>query len=300
MSELSRHLLEPGDLEDEEIEFVLQRSQELSAGARPRASGSQRTMALLFLASSLRTRLGFAAAGARLGLIPIDIAELRWEPGMSHPESFGDTVRVVSSMVDVVVGRTPFELDRGELARECQTHYVNGGDGWNHHPTQALIDLFAIESACGPIDELHIAIMGDLRMHVSRSLVDVLERRVPRRLSLISPPGRSDLGFNIRDPLASRTTRSTSSDLAGVDAVYLAGLPEGTGGDALDRQQRRRYAVDAHALSQLSPSARVFCPLPAIDEIDPDVRRSPSVFAYRQAELGLYVRMAILEMLLAQ
>jgi aspartate carbamoyltransferase catalytic subunit len=104
----------------------------------------------LFLRPSLRTRVGFVPATGRLGGTAIDVADRRWEPGMSAAESFGGTPRTVSGMVDVV--RAPVVLGRQLIGTVSVRPVTNGGGAAGRHRTQAIIDLFAIEKLAGSID----------------------------------------------------------------------------------------------------------------------------------------------------
>lgn len=293
-----RHLLSIDDLDDDDVASVLARADDLAAGAAPAARGDRQLLALLFLASSMRTRVGFAAAGASVGLSALTIDELRFEDGMTAAETFADTIRVISGQAAAIVARTPFELDRKVIAREASVPVINGGDGWNEHPTQALIDLHAIATFAPATDALRIGIVGDLRMHVSRSLVRLLARRPIAELRLIAPPGRDDLGFELPEALRSCTLRADHWDTAGLDVIYLAGLPEGGGLLRLDDAGRGAFALDSKRVAALAPGAVVLCPLPRIDEISDDARDHPAVRVFEQSDLGHWVRTAVLEMLL--
>jgi aspartate carbamoyltransferase catalytic subunit len=295
-----RHLLSVADLSDGEVLGLLARADELAIDPhRAVRIGAGRTMALLFLSSSLRTRVGHARAGVALGFSPISIDELRFETGMTSPESFRDSLRVVSGMSDLVVARTPFPIDRATVEQDCLVPFVNGGDGWNEHPTQALIDLYAITRLRGDIAGLRVGIVGDMRLHVSRSLVRLLERFPPRELRLIAPAGRGDLGLDDTEQRHERTTTRDRWDTADLDVVYLAGLPEGQGSLRLDEVERAAFALTKDRAEALDPEAIVLCPLPRIDEITDEARGHPQVKAFAQSDAGTAVRMAILEVVMA-
>ena len=299
MSTPPLHLLSVDDLSDVFIERVSARADQLADGERPDpARGAGRSVALLFLASSLRTRFGFSAAAVDLGLTPLPLDELRWEEGMTQAESFADTLRVVGGLTDAIVARTPFELDRRIVAADCPVPFVNGGDGWNQHPSQALVDLCAIRRFRGEPQDLRIGIVGDLSMHVSRSLLQLLERTPPAALRLIAPSMRDEPGIERGGPLASVTERTTSWDTDGLDVVYLAGLPEGEGDHHLDASERAAYALTAERAEALDSEAIVLCPLPRIDEITDEARDHRSVRIFEQSDLGRAVRTALLELIL--
>jgi aspartate carbamoyltransferase catalytic subunit len=276
------------DLDAEEIRRILSRASDLRAGAattleRPPLVG------LLFLETSLRTRVGFAAAAARLGGQSIDVGERR-ASAVAMPEGWADTLRVVSGNVDLVVARPARQLDVSQLRQALVSSFLNGGDAGqgSEHPSQALIDMYAIENACGPVSQLTIAICGDLRMRAVRSLVRLFARFPPRQLLQISDPRLSD-GSEIaaahREPWK----------LDDVDVLYVAGIPHG----ALDEPGRARLRVDRKALASLPRHAVVLSPMPVIDEIATSARPDPRIRMFQQSDDALFVRMALIESLLS-
>ena len=256
-------------------------------------------MGLLFLEASLRTRVGFAAAAARLGGQSIDIAERRGN-AVAMPEGWADTLRVVSGNVDLVVARPGRPLDASQLCPLLVSSFLNGGDAGRggEHPSQALIDLYAIEQARGPVSELTVAICGDLRMRAVRSLVRLFARFPPRRLVAISDPrlGDRDSDCDRSDGHAGLDAEHrTPWDVDDVDVLYVAGIPHG----ALDEPGRARLRVDRQALAALRPDAVVLSPMPVIDEIAATARSDPRIRMFQQSDDALFVRMALIEALLS-
>jgi aspartate carbamoyltransferase catalytic subunit len=286
-----------GDLGTEEIRHILSRATGLRAGASSELARPP-LVGLLFLETSLRTRVGFAAAAARLGGQPIDIAERRGNAA-APPEGWADTLRVVSGNVDLIVARPGRPLDdAAQLCPLLVSSFLNGGDTGRRgeHPSQALIDLYAIEQARGPVSELTVAICGDLRMRAVRSLLRLFARFPPRHLVAISDPrltadapDDADAG---RD--AKRAEDRAPWDVDDVDVLYVAGIPHG----ALDEPGRARLRVDRQALAALRPDAVVLSPMPVIDEIATTARSDPRVRMFQQSDDALFVRMALIEALL--
>jgi aspartate carbamoyltransferase catalytic subunit len=285
----NRVIVGVGDLGTEEIRHILSRAPGLRAGAASQLTRPP-LVGLLFLEASLRTRVGFAAAAARLGGQSIDIAERRGN-AVAMPEGWADTLRVVSGNVDLVVARPGRPLDASQLCPLLVSSFLNGGDAGRsgEHPSQALIDLYAIEQARGPVSELTVAICGDLRMRAVRSLVRLFARFPPRRLVAISDPrladGDSDGHAEHRAPW----------DVDDVDVLYVAGIPHG----ALDEPGRARLRVDRQALAALPPDAVVLSPMPVIDEIAATARSDPRIRMFQQSDDALFVRMALIEALLS-
>jgi aspartate carbamoyltransferase catalytic subunit len=295
-------LLSVDDLADDDITRLLERARSYPLRGGAAESRPPFTVGLLFLSSSLRTRVGFEVAAGRLGGAAIAVLEARSGPTMSASESFDDTLRTISGMVDVVVARTPFALDRNTVLGASSSPVVNGGDGpgTGEHPTQALIDLFAIENEFGPVSSARIGLCGDLRMRSARSLIKALNRRLPAELVLISPRGRSEHGVALSKGLAGRTSTRTTPDFGGLDVLYMAGLPAGDDQDQLDSTQRAPYSLTKERIEALPKSAVVLSPLPIIDEIDPAARLDPRVRMFAQSDGGVHVRMAVLEHMLDQ
>jgi aspartate carbamoyltransferase catalytic subunit len=275
------------DLGTEEIRHILARATALRADAATRLSRPP-LLGLLFLETSLRTRIGFAAAAARLGGQSIDVAERRGN-AVAMPEGWADTLRVVSGNVDLVVARPGQPIDPARLRPLLVSSFLNGGDAGRRgeHPSQALIDLYAIEQARGPVSQLTVAICGDLRMRVVRSLVRLFARFPPRRLVTISDVRLregADIAAEQRDPW----------EIDDVDVLYVAGIPHG----ALDEPGRARLRVDRKALTALASDAVVLSPMPVIDEIATTARSDPRIRMFQQSDDALFVRMALIEALL--
>jgi len=247
---------------------------------------------LLFLETSLRTRVGFAAAAARLGGQSIEIAERRASE-VAMPEAWTDTLRVVSGNVDLVVARPGRPLGGMPLKELLVSSFLNGGDTGpgGEHPSQALIDLYAIEQACGPVGKLTVAICGDPRMRAVRSLARLFTRFPPGRLLLISDRRLRD-GTDGTEVTAEFREPWHVDD---VDVLYVAGIPHG----ALDEPGRARLRVDRKALAALPRHAVVLSPMPVIDEIATRARHDPRIRMFQQSDDALFVRMALIEMLLS-
>jgi aspartate carbamoyltransferase catalytic subunit len=295
----SQHLVSIADLTDADIRWIERTAAGFARGAAP-AKPRSCVVGLLFMTPSLRTDLGFAVATARLGGTSVDVRELRWGPGMSEAETFEDTLRTMSGMVDVVVARTPFRLDRGAVERCCVSAFVNAGDAGGDHPSQALIDLCAIVAERGDVAEQRIGICGDLTSRCARSLVGLLDRLRPRELALFAPPGRDEPGVEIGAELTRRISWRKPGDVADLDVLYVPGLPEGHGDDRVDADVRAEYAVTRSVLDRLPADAVVLSPMPVIDEIAPDAWADPRVRVFEQSDRGAHVRTALLAHLLTR
>jgi len=288
---MDSHLLSISDLRDVDIDRILDGAEALSRSLQPGSDGTRRVVALLFLETSLRTRVGFATAAARLGWQPIEVLELRHSP-VSMTESFEDTLRTVSGMADIVVSRPACPIDREMIAKHSVSAFINAGDKGPsaEHPTQALIDLRAIEAALGPISGLRVAICGDPRMRAVRSLVQLFVRRRPARLSIIAAPSHRAAEC-IPPPLVAISDHRALPELDDIDVLYIAGIPHAS----LPVDERARLILTTEALSRLPPRSIVLSPMPIIDEIDQSARRDQRMRMFWQSDQALFVRMALLE-----
>ena len=285
------------DLTAARVDDLLAAAAEFERSGLPDATRRPFSVGLLFLSASLRTRVGFAVAATRLEGSSVEVLELRGAPGMSAEEGFDDTLRVLSGMVDVAVVRVPFELERDRLRACLASAYVNAGDGNAHHPTQALIDLYAINRARGAHRDLSIAICGDLGTRTARSLIELMDLSPPRELALIAPAGRDRLPVAVGPELDTRISRRPAGDFEGLDILYMAGLPARSSAGVVGADVRKAFALDAAGLAALAGDAVVLAPMPVIDEIVPEARSDPRVKVFEQSDRAVFMRMAILDAL---
>jgi aspartate carbamoyltransferase catalytic subunit len=291
-----RHLLSVDDLTQAEIAAALRRAGELRVGAAARRAASGTLVCAAFFESSTRTRLGFAAAAARVGVGVVEIGEARSGPAMSAAESLADTVRVVSGMADVVLLRHPDAAAAHDAAFAARSPVVSAGLGEREHPTQALVDLFAIAQAFPAIDGLRVGLVGDLAgSRAAHSLARALGRHSLGELRLVAPDRRElqPEWCDGHDPAI--VTRADRLELEGLDVAYFAGLPERRGDDVLDAAARGAFALGPTAIRGLPERAIVLSPLPRIDEIDRALDCDPRCRYFAQSDDGVHVRTALLE-----
>jgi aspartate carbamoyltransferase catalytic subunit len=288
---MSRHMLSVADLSELDLDLVMARARE-HRSRRVATTRSNLVVGLLFLETSLRTRTGFAAAAARLGWQPLIIPDRRNGQHGGPPESLRDTVRMLSAYVDVLVLRQSKPVR--DLIDVVPQHValINAGDGGDRaeHPSQAVLDVFAMEELCGPLARLRIVICGDLSMRSARSLLSMLAKRPPRAVTLCSDSQLAD------QPLGTRTKALHQlEELADADVLYVVGIPHG-----VPEPVRQRLRVDRRAMGVLPRHGIVLSPMPVIDEIASIVRSDHRIRMFDQSDLGLPVRMALLELLVGE
>lgn len=289
-----RHLLELEGRNLDHDRWLLDRAATFCTEGAP--SRAPFVVGSLFLASSLRTRLGFEAAALRLGGATIHHTDLRWDPTMAEAESFADTVRTMAGFVDLLVIRANVDLAAELADLEVTCPVICAGDRTTH-PVQALVDLFAVEQLRGPVSEQRIAVVGDLGMRTFRSLLTLLGRIPPTELLLVPPPGRAVPGA-LPPILQERTRHGTIDEIVESDVIVMAGLPAGRGPSSLDARQRAAYSLTAPLLDRCLAHAVVLSPMPVIDEIAPDAMADSRVRVFEQSALSVSLRMAVIESML--
>ena len=263
-----------------------------------------RRMFGLFYQPSTRTRISFESAMTSLGGTTSGIEVLR-EDRERDDEPLEDRVRVLCSYgYDVLLIRYHDEGGASRAAAVSSVPVVNAGDGEGQHPTQALLDAYTIHREVGRLEDLEIALVGDLTYERSvNSLAELLARVPGVRLRFVSP-STLRLRPAIRDRLvAAGATFEELDNLDAVvetaDVVYLTRAHS----ERMTMAQRfatepRSYDVDRSILSRMKDGARVLHPLPRGPELAFGLESDPRVACFRQAENGLYVRMALLTLLL--
>jgi aspartate carbamoyltransferase catalytic subunit len=259
-----------------------------------------RIMATLFYAPSTRTRLCFEAAMHRLGGRILSTENAGAFSSEIEGEQVEDSIRIIGSYCDVIVLRHPAEDGARRAAEVSPVPLINAGDGHGgQHPTQALLDLYTIFRQ-RPLDGLSVAIIGELdRGRTARSLAYLLAKFERVKIFFVSPPQlqmKPDIleyldVHNIRYELESDIDRVIGE----VDVVYQTRIrPERVG----DESGARRYAIDSRVVRRMKSDALILHPLPRTVELDKSVDSDSRAMYFRQAMNGLYVRMALLTMLL--
>ena len=279
------------DLSDDDVRWIMSRSAAHQNGSAVPLLERRPVVGLLFLEASLRTRVGFAAAAARLGGTALGVSVQR-SSEISMPESIHDTLRTLMGYTDVVVTRPGVALVGDVIPGDSSTPLINGGDRGvdAEHPSQSLIDLYAAESEFSSLAEITVGICGDLRMRSVTSLLRLMVRFRPRAIRLVTVPGLLE-GFALPPDLRGITTFTTLAGAGNVDLLYVAGIPHG----ATTEPERSELRITGEVMEKLSSRAVVTSPLPVVDEITVQAFLDPRVCAFQHSDAGLYVRMAMLE-----
>jgi len=302
-----RHVVESQQFDRpllEKVFGVAAKMEELvAAGGSEELKG--RIMASLYYEPSTRTRLSFEAAMLRLGGEVLGTESAGEFSSVAKGETLEDTIQIVGGYADVIVLR---HFDVGASRRAAAISpvpVINAGDGPGQHPTQALLDLYTIEKELGRVDGVRIAMVGDLANgRTVRSLSYLLSKFDGVELVFVAPPAVT-MGRDIKTHLdergvSYRETQDLDSVLPEVDVVYQTRIQKERFGSRLDEYRRVSgvYVMDARAMSLMRPDAVLMHPLPRVGEITPEVDADPRAAYFRQARNGLYIRMALLRLLL--
>jgi aspartate carbamoyltransferase catalytic subunit len=260
-----------------------------------------RIMASLFYEESTRTRFSFESAMLRLGGSVISTENARQFSSVSKGETLEDTIRILNGYVDVIVMR---HYESGAARRAADVSAVpviNAGDGAGQHPTQAFLDLYTIQKEIGHIDGLTIAVVGDLANgRTVRSLCYLLAKYRNVRVFMVAPEvvrmGEDIRSYLVRQNVWFREDEDLQAIVPQVDVLYQTRIQKERFGDRTDDYQavRGKYVVDAELLALMRQDAIVMHPLPRVDEIATEVDDDTRAAYFRQAQNGLFIRMALL------
>ena len=300
-----RHLIDPLDFSVEEIDALLDLAGEIE---RNREKYSHlcdgRTLATLFYEPSTRTRLSFEAAMLNLGGRVLGFASAD-SSSAAKGESISDTIRVVSCYADICAIRHPKEGAPKVASQFSGIPVINAGDGGHQHPTQTLTDLLTIRSLKGRLGDLTIGLCGDLKFgRTVHSLIKSLSRYQGIRFALISPD-ELRLPDYIRKEVLDREgiPYEEVSDLEDVmgklDILYMTRVQRERSFNEEDYVRLKDcYILTSKKMAAAKPDMAVLHPLPRVNEIATEVDSDPRAAYFKQAQYGVYVRMALIATLL--
>ena len=310
------HILGINQFERADVDRVF----EVADRMRPYARREHKTTVLdgailgsMFFEPSTRTRISFGSAFNLLG------GHVRETTGfestaIAKGESLYDTARVLSGYSDVIVMRHPTSGSVSEFAAASRVPVINGGDGANEHPSQALLDLFTIRSELAQrqrgLDGLRIAMVGDLRFgRTVHSLSRLLTRFTDVCVSLVSPAELKMPGELVeemrRSGIEVTETEQLEVGIANVDIVYSTRIQEERFESQADADlYRGRFRLNQSIYTALcEPNTVIMHPLPrdsreGAQELDEDLNNDPNLAIFRQSDNGVLVRMALFALIL--
>lgn len=261
-------------------------------------------LANLFYEPSTRTSSSFTSAMERLGGSVIPINEVRYS-SVSKGESLPDTVRTLECYADVIVLRHPEVGASALAARYSRKPIINAGDGIGEHPTQALLDLFTILEELGRIDGLTVTMLGDLKYGRTVHSLSRLLSLYDVRLNYVSPDILRMPPELIEEVRAKGIPQAEHDGLEAVlpqtDVLYVTRVQKERFED-LEAYERVKgmFVITPETMRRAKEHMIVMHPLPRVGEIAMEVDDDPRAAYFRQMEYGLYVRMALLALVLGK
>ena len=261
-------------------------------------------MASLFYEPSTRTRFSFESAMRRLGGEVITTENAREFSSASKGESLADSTRIINGYADVIVMRHNEAGSAVRAAEISRIPIINAGDGAGQHPTQALLDVYTIADSFPGMNGLKIALVGDLRYgRTVRSLSYLLTKYDDMELIFVAPQV-CKMEQDIKKYLDKyQVPWYEEEDLAAVvsevDCIYMTRVQKERFHSAEDYQTAAsKYILKPELVGRMKPDSIIMHPLPRVDEIPPEVDSAPQARYFEQAQNGLYIRMALLYLLL--
>jgi len=297
-----RNLIQPEDFSVEEIDEILELSQEIIDNQSKYSRICEgKLMATLFYEPSTRTRLSFEAAIKRLGGDVIGFSEPN-SSSTSKGESLEDTIRTVSNYVDLIVMRHPKFGAANEAAKYSEVPFINAGDGGNQHPTQTLTDLLTIKSLKGNLENHTIGLCGDLKNgRTVHSLVKAMARYKNTKFVFISPDELSMPNY-IKETINGHEYHETNNldeVINELDILYMTRVQQERFENKAEYERLKDYYIlNKEKLNHAKEDMLVMHPLPRVNEIDTNVDSDKRAVYFEQAKFGMFVRMALIIKLL--
>ena len=298
---MKKSLISIRDFTKEEILHVLATAKEFEQNKEQKFLEGK-VIASLFFEPSTRTRLSFETAINRLGAKVIGFSDAT-NTSQSKGETLKDTIKMVSNYVDMIVMRHPLEGSSRYASEVADVPVVNAGDGANQHPSQTLLDLYSILQTQGTLEGLTINMVGDLKYgRTTHSLIQAMSHFNPK--FIFTSPDELKMpkeykGFLDRRNIEYIETDSLDAHLNECDILYMTRVQQERFTDPMEYERVKDvYTLNASMLGNVRDNMKILHPLPRVTEIDQDVDDTPYAYYFKQAENGLYVRMAIISYLL--
>ena len=299
-----RHLISPLDFTVEELDKLLNLAGDIERNPQKyKECCKGKKLATLFYEPSTRTRLSFEAAMLNLGGSVLGFSEAS-SSSASKGESVSDTIRIISCYADICAMRHPKEGAALVAAKKSDIPVINAGDGGHQHPTQTLTDLMTIRTLKGRLDNITIGLCGDLKFgRTVHSLINALLRYDNVKYVLISPAELKVPGYiieNIKEAGAQYEEVSRLEDvIGGLDLLYMTRVQRERFFNEEDYiRLKDSFILDKKKLKSAKEDMLILHPLPRVNEIAVEVDDDPRAVYFKQAQFGVYVRMALILTLL--
>jgi aspartate carbamoyltransferase catalytic subunit len=300
-----KHIISPTDLTVSELNELLELSEEIIQNPKMFSDVCRgRKLATLFYEPSTRTRLSFEAAMINLGGSVLGFSSAD-SSSAAKGESVADTIRVISSYADICAIRHPKEGAPYVASTYSSIPVINAGDGGHNHPTQTFTDLLTIKNLKGRLHSLTIGFCGDLKFgRTVHSLINALARYENINFVLISPEELRVPTYIREEVLEANQipyeeVRSLEDAMPKLDILYMTRVQRERFFNEEDYIRLKDiYILDMKKMAHAKNDMLVLHPLPRVNEIATEVDDDPRAVYFKQAEFGVYVRMALIMKLL--
>lgn len=300
-----KHLISPLDLSVSELEDILNLANEIINDKEKYSDICHgKKLATLFYEPSTRTRLSFEAAMLNLGGSVLGFSSAD-SSSAAKGESVADTIRVISSYADICAMRHPKEGAPLVASIYSSIPVINAGDGGHNHPTQTLTDLFTISKLKGRLNNLTVGFCGDLKFgRTVHSLINALVRYENVHFVLISPDELKIPAYLREEVLDANhisyeEVKNLEAVLPDLDLLYMTRVQKERFFNEEDYiRLKDSFILDAKKMSLAKEDMLVLHPLPRVNEISTEVDNDERAVYFKQAEFGVYVRMALIMKLL--
>ncbi len=300
-----RHLMSPLDFSVDELDRLLTLANDIEKYPQKYAHACDgKKLATCFYEPSTRTRLSFEAAMLNLGGSVLGFSSAD-SSSAAKGESVSDTLRIISCYADICAIRHPKEGAALVASQKSQIPVINAGDGGHQHPTQTLTDLLTIRSLKGHLDNMTIGLCGDLKFgRTVHSLINALIRYPNIRFILISPEELRIPSYIREDVLNANNIPFTEVErldeaMPDLDILYMTRVQKERFFNEEDYVRLKNYYILTKAQMEIAKEDMlVLHPLPRVNEISVEVDDDPRAAYFKQAQYGVYVRMALILTLL--
>jgi aspartate carbamoyltransferase catalytic subunit len=298
---MPKSLISIHDFTKEEMLHILDVAQEFEKNKVQRLL-QDKVIATLFFEPSTRTRLSFETASNRLGARVIGFSDAG-NTSVSKGETLKDTIKMVSNYVDLIVMRHPLEGAARYASEVASVPVINAGDGANQHPSQTMLDLYTIRQTQGKLTDIKLNMVGDLKYgRTVHSLLQAMSHFNPH--FTFTAPDELKMPQEYKDFLNAKgipytETRELEGNINDCDILYMTRVQQERFTDPMEYEKvKNTYNLTASMLKGAKDNMKILHPLPRITEIAQDVDDTKHAYYFKQAENGVYVRMAIIAYLL--
>lgn len=302
---IMRHIISPNDLSIDELNDVLSLAGRIYRNPKLYSKVCDgKKLATLFYEPSTRTRLSFESAMLNLGGNVLGFSSAD-SSSASKGESIADTIRIISCYADICAMRHPKEGAPLVASQYSGIPVINAGDGGHNHPTQTLTDLLTIKELKGSLESLTIGLCGDLKFgRTVHSLINAMVRYPGSRFVLIAPYELKIPTYLKKETLDAgnipyKETTDLESVLPELDILYMTRVQQERFFNEEDYiRLKDSFILDNAKLKKAKEDMLILHPLPRINEIATEVDNDPRAVYFKQANFGVYVRMALIMTLL--